>query len=187
MTRRRAHVPQRALYFVGCEGLGERAYAALINKIARSKDLHLSVQGELLNPGAGDPLALVNRAVERLAHKRKHRTSYKHAAIFLDSDRANDTPNRTNQAIRTAEEHAIQLVWQKPNLEAVLLRHLAGCQLLQPIAERSLIELQRRWPEYNKSGLSADKLGRKIGYDQIVQAAQVEDDLREFLMCIGLI
>ena len=171
MRRRRPLIRQRELYFVGCEGDGERAYVALLNTLAQDRGLHLWIQAEPLNPGAGDPLALVERAVERLAHKRRNGVRYRHKAIFLDWDRAEETPERTQRAIRLSQQKGIQLVWQRPNLEAVLLRHLDGCQQLDPPADRSLIELQKRWPEYQKSGISGVKLWRRIGFDAVMQSS----------------
>ncbi|MCW5699137.1 MAG: hypothetical protein KIT00_04790 [Rhodospirillales bacterium] len=185
--RRRPIVPQRKLYFAACEGDGERAYVALLNRLAGDRRLHIWIHGEPLNPGAGDALAMVERACERLAFRRRKGATYGHAVLFLDSDTAENTPERTQRAWSTAQEHGIQLIWQRPNLEAVLLRHLGGCERLQPPATQSFVELQRRWPEYDKRGISADKLARRIGYPQVVQASQVEPDLQAFLLKIGLI
>jgi hypothetical protein len=186
MTRRRP-IPQRDLFFAGCEGACERAYVALLNIVAEMRGLHIWIQGELLNPGAGDPLALVERALDRIAHKRRHRgTSYRHAAVFLDADRAGETRQRSATARQLAAQEGLQLIWQVPNFEAMLLRHLNGCRDLRPPAERSLADLQRQWPDYDKSTISADKLARRIGYPQIVQATEVENELRAFLQRVGL-
>jgi len=183
----RRRIPQRGLFFAGCEGDSERAYVALLNKLAEMRGLHVWVHGEPLNPGAGDPLDLVARAVQRLGQRRRQGTIYRHVAVFLDADTRDQSPQRTQDAQRLAQDYGVQLVWQIPNHEAVLLRHLDGCQSLRPDASRSLAELTRRWPEYEKSGISADKLARRIGYEQVVQAAGVEPELREFLRLLGLI
>ena len=179
--------PQRTLYFAGCEGDCERAYVTLLNKIAALRGLHVWIHGEPLNPGAGDPLALVARAVERLGQTRRQGTIYRHVAVFLDADTLHQSPQRTLDARRLAHDYGFQLVWQNPNLEAVLLRHLDGCQYLRPDGSRSLAELKRRWPEYDKSGISADKLAHRIGYQEVERAASVEPELREFLRMVGLI
>jgi hypothetical protein len=136
---------------------------------------------------AGDPLALVERAVERLAHKRRRGAVYRHAVVFLDVDRAGEAPERAQRARSLAQEQRMLLVWQRPNLEGMLLRHLNGCQHLQPPAAQSLVELQRRWPEYDKSGISAEKLARRIGYPEILQATAVEQELGEFLHLVRLL
>lgn len=182
----RRRIPQRNLYFAGCEGDSERAYVALLNKLAESLGLHIWIHGEPLNPGAGDPLDLVARAVERLGQRRRQGVIFRHVAVFLDSDTRDQSPKRTQDARRLALDYRVQLVWQIPNHEAVLLRHLDGCQSLRPDATRSLAEIKKRWPEYNKSSISADKLARRIGHDHVVKAAGVEPELREFLRQVGL-
>lgn len=185
--RRRAAVPQRTLYFAGCEGDGERAYIALLNKLAGERRLHVWIHGEPLNPGAGDPLALVQRAAERLAHKRRQGAVYRQAVVFLDADTSSDAPERTQRAQKMATTMGLHLIWQRPNLEAVLLRHLEGCQSLHPPADQSLVELRRRWPDYDKSGISADRMAHRIGFEQVVQAAKVESELAEFLRIVSFI
>ncbi len=183
----RRRIPQRGLYFAGCEGDSERAYVALLNKLAELRGLHVWIHGEPLNPGAGDPLDLVARAVERLGQRRRQGAIYRHVAVFLDADTRDQSPQRTQDAQRLAQDYAVQLVWQIPNHEAVLLRHLEGCQSLRPDASRSLVELKKQWPEYDKRGISADKLARRISYQHVVQAARVEPDLKDFLRLLGLI
>ncbi len=160
---------------------------ALLNRLAELRQLHIWIHGEPLNPGAGDPLELVARAVGRLGQRRRQGAIYRHVAVFLDADTRDRSPNRTRDAQRLAQDYGVQLIWQIPNHEAVLLRHLDGCQTLRPDASRSLTELKKRWPEYDKSGISADKLARRIGYQHVVQAAGAEPELREFLRLVGLI
>jgi len=179
--------PQRSLFFAGCEGDSERAYVARLNQLAEARGLHIWIHGGPLNPGAGDPLALVQKAVQQLQDKRRRGTRYRYAAILLDADTRDQDPERARQVQLEARKVDIQLVWQNPNHEAVLLRHLDGCQNLRPDARQSLAELKKRWPEYDKSGISADKLSQRIGYQQIVRAANVEPELGTFLRRIGLV
>lgn len=179
--------PQRRLFFAGCEGDSERAYVQLLNNLAEQRGLHIAIRAEPLNPGAGDPYAIMARAVERLAHRRKQGALFQHVAVFLDSDTSALSPERTRGAEALAAFSKIQLIWQRPNHEAVLLRHLDGCLELRPDAARSLAELKKRWPEYDKSGISAEELSRRIDYPQIVQAANTEPELRQFLRIVGLL
>lgn len=187
MRRRRPPIPQRTLHFVGCEGESERAYVALLQKLADSRSLHVHLHGELLKPGAGDPLSLVDLAIDRLKIRRSRGAHYRHVAILLDDDKSAEAPARSRQAIDLARRNDIRVVWQRPNFEAVLLRHLAGCAQLQPSADRSLAELQRHWPEYDKRGISAAMLARRIDFGEVAQAAAVEPDLAELLRAIGLV
>lgn len=185
--RRRPLIPQRRLAFVGCEGDSELAYVALLNDVASARSIHIRFHAESLNPGAGDHCALVERAAERLAMRKRRGTRYVATAVLLDRDRWGISPARDERATVLAEKHGLRLVWQRPNHEAVLLRHLEGCQALQPPAHLSLEELQKRWPEYDKGGMTAAKLSRRIGYQQILQACEVETELRELLQRMGMV
>lgn len=185
--RRRPHIPQRRLAFVGCEGDSELAYVALLNDIASARSIHIRFQAERLNPGAGDHCALVERAAEHLATRKRRGTRYVVAAVLLDRDRWGLSPTRDAHATVLAAKHGLLLVWQQPNHEAVLLRHFEGCQALQPPAHASLEYLQKLWPEYDKSGMTAAKFSRRIGYQQILQACEVETELREFLQRMGML
>jgi hypothetical protein len=43
------------------------------------------------------------------------------------------------------------LIWQEPCHEAVLLRHVAGCDQLRPQTSAAAIaELRKCWPDYQK-------------------------------------
>ena len=86
----------------------------------------------------------------------------------------------------TAQGGIDHLIWQAPDHEAVLLRHLPGCETMRPPAGASLAALRRQWPEYEK-GLSAQQLAERIDLPQVQQASAVEADLRRFLLAIGLI
>ena len=185
--RRRPLIPQRRLAFVGCEGDSELAYVALLNDIATARSVHIRFQAEALNPGAGDHCALVESAAARLGHRKRQGTRYAATAVLLDRDQWGTSSARDARSIAVAGRYGLLLVWQRPNHEAVLLRHLDGCQALQPPAPVSLDELKKRWPEYNKGAMTAARLGARIGYRQIVQACTVEAELRAFLQRMGMV
>jgi hypothetical protein len=73
--RRRRLIPQRRRVFLGCEGESERGYCALLSRLleARRRDVHLDIV--LLQPGGGDPLALVELASRRIAEGERKRDS----------------------------------------------------------------------------------------------------------------
>ena len=185
--RRRPLIPERKLAFVGCEGDSELAYVALLNDIATARGLHIRFQAEALNPGAGDHCALIERAATRLLHRKRQGTRYVATAVLLDRDQWGVSPERDTRSTAIAGKQRLLLLWQRPNHEAVLLRHLDGCQALQPPAAASLTELRRRWPEYDKAGITAAMLGRRIGYQQVLQACTVEAELRELLQRMGMV
>ena len=75
MSRRAPRIrPRRPI--LGCEGSSENGYGALLDRLARDIDaLHLHIHHEILQPGAGDPLALVQRAIERIANLQRRRAT----------------------------------------------------------------------------------------------------------------
>ena len=172
MRRRRIARPQRRPVFLGCEGESERGYGTLIGRLRDElrRDLHLDVT--LLRPGGGNPLALVELACLKIAHNERNRdTRYSVKAILLDSDKLGLNHARDQNMLRIAQAAGLHLLWQEPSHEALLLRHLDGCQTLRPhSAAAALTELIRRWPDYSK-GSSADRLSTRIGAQQIAAAA----------------
>ena len=187
MKRRlRLVIPQRRRIFLGCEGESERGYGAHIGRLLenRRRDMHLHVV--LLKPGGGDPLALVELAQRRIAEgERKTESPYVHRAMLIDADRLGQAPLRDAQIAPIAQASRIRIIWQRPCHEALLLRHLEGCQQLQPpTSPQALAELRQRWPEYVK-GMPALRLADRIDHDAILRALQVEAELGGFLSDIG--
>jgi hypothetical protein len=185
MTFRRGTIPPKAPVFLGCEGAGEVSYGALLEHCVRSMaTVHVHIQPVSLNPGAGDPLALVEKALQCIQKHDRERVRYKVRAILLDSDRVGQTPDRDRRALQLAQESDLQLIWQRPRHEAFLLRHLDGCQQLRPDAAQCFLRLAREWPEYRKP-MSMAALAERISIDHINRAANVEPELQTFLRRIG--
>jgi len=75
MKPRRPFIPQRKPIFVGCEGYSESAYVALIQDFARDFDLPIHLQVSVLAPGAGDPLARIQKANREIKKLRENRSN----------------------------------------------------------------------------------------------------------------
>jgi hypothetical protein len=145
--------------------------------------VHLHIHSEILQPGAGDPLALVRRAAERIADIERRRVPFVVKAVLLDRGSA----QKSVAASRFARQNGIHyLIWQDPDHEGFLLRHLPGCHDRRPPRGRSLATIQQEWPEYQK-GMSALELARRINLDRVRAACAVENDLRLFLQRLGLL
>lgn len=184
MTRRAPHIPQWRRIFVGCEGRSELGYATLLARIARElPDVHIHIDARVLQPGAGDPFALVTRAAQVIANEEERREPYAIKAVLLDMGAA-----QINAAASTAAtRHGIRyLIWQSPDHEALLLRHLPRCQQRRPPRGASLAALRGEWADYEKGG-SAQQLAARITLDGIRQACAVEADLQAFLAAIGIL
>lgn len=187
MRKRRSSILLRRPVFVGCEGESESGYAGLLQDMIREANVPVHLLIADLGIGAGDPFSRVEMAVRKLEQLRRTRTAPPERFILLDSDQAESDRNRATAARNLAVLNSIQIVWQRPCFEAVILRHLPRCATRRPPdspeAERAL---RREWADYRKPMARAD-LARKIDLAAILQAAGVEPELNAMLRCIGLL
>jgi hypothetical protein len=125
----------------------------------------------------------MQRAVQRIAELERRRAPFVHKAILLDWGSAQK--NQEAQALASANgiEHVI---WQAPDHEAFLLRHIEDCQQLRPPAGASMAALQRKWPNYRK-GQTQIQLAQRIALSDIKKTCTVEPELRRFLLAIGML
>jgi hypothetical protein len=181
MRRRRTIQPRTPIY-LGCEGESEVGYGALLNRLVNEHpSIHLHIHVEKLQPGAGDPHALVKRAVQRITNLERRRETFAHKAVLLDRG----VLQKNQEAQTLAAQHGIGLIWQYPDHEAFLLRHLEGLQQNRPPVGTSLAALRKAWPNYQK-GRTQIQLAERIDMVSIHQARQVEPDLDIFLTAIGI-
>lgn len=177
----RSLIPQRRRIFLGCEGESERAYGVRLQQLVDEQHRTIYIDTVLLQPGGGDPLALVECAVVKSGQRSGQRGAYLAQAILLDRDRLGQAPDRDAQLSALAAKHRLKLIWQETCHEALLLRHLNDCHDLRPQSSRiAFAELQRRWPDYQKNA-PASVLASRIDRAAVLRAAAVEDGLRAFL------
>ncbi|MFA7504698.1 MAG: RloB domain-containing protein [Burkholderiaceae bacterium] len=174
--------------FVGCEGESERSYGAFLTRLIEEGELAVHLDTVVLQPGGGDPCAIVELAVQRIAQKQKNRGEpYDRKIVLLDADRLGAVPDRDQRLLQISRREDLHLVWQRPCHEAMLLRHIDGCaQLAPPDSTAAVRELRRRWDDYRK-GMSAARLAERLDLDAVARAAAVENDLAVFLAEIGLV
>jgi hypothetical protein len=176
--------PRRRV-FLGCEGESELGYAGVLQWFLDSSGSHVYLDAVTLEPG-GDPLALIERAKDRIEQRQQAHGSYEKHAVLLDADRLGQKPDRDARIAGLVKSPRILLLWQDPCHEALLLRHLTGsAQRRPPQSDDAIAELCRHWPEYEK-GMSAWGIRKRIGNQQIRQAMTVEPDLRAFLNSLGI-
>lgn len=180
----RRPIPQRKRIFVACEGESEQSYAAVLARLIEPHHRRIHLDAVLVQPGGGDPLAIVERAA-RLLQDRVRRLGRYHAhAVLLDGDKLGLVPDRDRQIAPLAARHRLLLIWQEPCHEALLLRHVEGCERLRPADTHRAVEaLLRRCPNYRK-GMPASRLTAFIDETGVRRAADVEPALREFLSLI---
>lgn len=186
--RRRAARPQRVRIFVGCEGESEQGYIALLQRLADAAGLALHLDTVVLQPGGGDPLAIVELAARRMTQReRQSGVPYAHRAILLDADKRGQQPQRDDRATVIAAGAEITLLWQEPCHEALLLRHLPNCaQLRPPQTPVACQQLVQRWPNYRKP-MPAARLAERIDAASLARVRVVEGALAGFLVAIGLL
>jgi hypothetical protein len=187
MRERRSSIPLRRPVFVGCEGESESGYAGLLQDMIRAANVSVHLLIADLGIGAGDPFSRVAMAVRKLEQLRRTRTAPFDRFVLLDSDQADSDRDRAIAARSLALQNGIQIVWQRPCFEAVILRHLPRCATRRPPdSAEAKRALHREWTDYEKPMARAE-LARKIGLAAILQAADVEPELNTMLRCIGLL
>jgi hypothetical protein len=180
-------VPQRRRLFVGCEGESEQGYTALLGRIAESLRIPVHLDAVLLQPGGGDPLALVELAVQRASERSARRGTYEGTFILLDDDKLRIAPDRDAQIAPLAQSAGLVLIWQHTCHEALLLRHLEGCAQRRPgNTQLALAALGQEWQAYRK-GLPATRLAERIDHLALTRAAAVEPKLADLLTAAGLL
>jgi hypothetical protein len=178
--------PPRRRFFLGCEGQSERSYGALLQRLADEiPQLHIHI--ELHDLRGGDPLAIVQAAITRLAWQIRSRGAFEASALLLDADRRGQEPERDARIEPLAQQNSLLLVWQRPCHEALLLHHLPNCQGLAPQnSSAAHFHLRRVWSVYQKP-MSARQLRARIGLAELVQAATVESELADLLRLLGFL
>lgn len=184
----RRFIPQRRRLFVGCEGESEQGYVALLARLIEEVQVAVHLDAVLLQPGGGDPLALMEQAAARADERERRRGDpYERRFVIIDDDKLGQTPERDQRIVGVAAAAGLQIVWQRPCHEALLLRHLEGCgQLRPPSTPIARQQLGARWPDYGKA-MPAARLAQRLDRAAVVRAAAIEPELAIFLLQIGLI
>lgn len=180
MGKRRT-VPRRKRVFVGCEGESEQSYVQFLYDLIREKGLNFHLEVVLLQPGSGDAMACVRKAL-RERQRRTSRGDFVASFLFLDSDRAGDRPLIDAHC----SDNEIKIVWQIPCFEAFLLRHWVGHESDSP-ANCSLakIALTKLWPNYRKNTAKI-VLAKFFSKEHVLRAATITPGLAVFLTAMGL-
>ncbi len=179
--------PQRKVVFLGCEGASEHAYGQLLNKLLRDRSLAHRLEVRKLNPGAGSPEAMVTQAIKRIAEFERNRDRLVARWLLIDQDVVTSNPARKAQIDANAQSQRIQIIWQNPCHEAMLLRHLPNApRTTLTTAAHAGRAIQRVWPGYQK-GMDSTQLVARLDQAALQRAASVEPILCSLLQSLGLI
>lgn len=172
LRRPRPDRVQLARYFVGTEGMGERALARWIESLCGDAGHKMWFHVPATGPGGGSTLDVVQRTLTN--RNRSHRGPYSGTLVFLDEDRRRfDGP----AAEVLARREGIHLIWQTPNIEGLLLRLFPGQESRRPPADQTSRALERYWPNYKKNEISAADLKERFSLSDLQRAAQFDNNL----------
>ncbi len=187
MIGRRGRIPSRSRIYLGCEGASEVGYGQRILDLAGDAGLHIHIDTDDLGMRGGTPRSRIEIAIQRIRKKESTRNSFAHRAVLIDFDQIDNNQQELSRVSRMAQEEGIQIIWQRPCHEALLLRHLSGCDDRRP-PTTALAEAQLKieWPEYRKP-MNRARLAHRIGTAELRRAANVEPELSAFLNAIRFI
>ena len=118
MPRRRRVAPRRII-FIGVEGPSERAFVQLLARCCDDAGQHLHLDVKPAN--GGDSVAVVEDAKRRL-ERHPAKAEIERKLVLLDRDRIEQDLEAGRDACALASKSKIEIIFQDPNLEGLLLR-----------------------------------------------------------------
>lgn len=179
----RTPVEPRRVVFIGVEGKSDRAFARFLQRCCDKEGLYLHLAIKTGN--GGDSVDVVKEMTRHLT-KRPVKQDISAKLVLLDSDRIEQDRQAGRDAQAVAYESGLEIIFQNPNLEGLLLRLHQGYENRQIAADNSMAELCKVWPEYRKSSLTADRLGKRFGVSDVRRAARHDEELRKLLEMLSL-
>ena len=178
--RRRSVEPRRVI-FIGVEGKSDQAFARFLGRCCEEAGLHLHLD---VKPGSGgDSVAVVEEAVRHLRNSGKG--NIRNRLVLLDRDRIKQDLQAGRDAQTIASKAKLEIIFQEPNLEGLLIRLHRGQENRRIAAENAMVELRKVWPEYSKQ-LTADQLSKRFTLSDVQRAAQHDSGLQRLLEVLGL-
>ena len=181
--RRLSPVKFRRVIFIGVEGKSDRAFAKFLRRCCDKDGLHLHLK--IATGYDGRSVVVVQEAT---CHLTKHSDNKDISAklVLLDRDRIEQDRQAGRDAQAVASESGLKIIFQNLNLEGLLIRLHEGYESRQIATGDSMAELQKVWPEYRKSSLTADQLIGRFDVSDVRRAARHDEELRKLLEMLGL-
>ena len=180
--RRRVQVEPRRVIFIGVEGKSERAFARFLARCCEEAGLHLHL--DVKSGSGGDSLSVVQEIGRRL-ERHPGRRELKDKVVLLDRDRIDQDVRAGRDARVLASKLSIDIVFQEPNLEGLLLRLHPGHERRRIPPNETMKEVQKVWPEYRKPP-TANLLRRRFDLSSLRRAARFDPELTRLLAVLGL-
>ncbi len=180
---RRGHsIPTRRAIFISVEGASDRAFVQFLGKWCKRKERHLSLKVKPAN--GGNSVDVVKDAIGYLS-KSSAEKEFRQRLVLLDSDRIPQDMQSKRDASALASKDKIEVIWQTPNLEGLLVRLHPGHEDRQLQASIAKTELKKLWPEYDKS-LTVQQLEHRFDLDGLRRAAKYDMYLQRLLAILEL-
>ena len=176
MGRRGPRIEPRRVIFIGTEGRSERAFVQFLRHYCDEAGprVHLRVK----SGSGGGSVAVIRDAARYLKRLGKEDIGAK--LVLLDRDRV------VQDERAEASKSKLEIIFQDPNLEGVLLRLHEGRESRQIVTSSAKIELRKMWPGYDKSSLTADRLRQRFAAADVRRAARYDEQLARLLGILGL-
>ena len=183
--RRTKPVEPRRVIFIGVEGKSDLAFTRFLQSCCDEEGLHLHLK---VTKGSGGDSVSVVREADRYLKMHPGRGDISHSLVLLDRDRYPQDVQAGRDPQALASKAKLEIIFQNPNLEGLLLRLHQGHESRIIAADDSMAELRKVWPEYGKSQslLTADELKRRFTVSDLRRAASYDQELRRLLDVLGL-
>ena len=130
--------------------------------------------------------ARMQRARIEVEHRQRRRAEFAFKAVLHDSDQVDNHPQRREMAENIGRVSGINIIWQFPCHEALLLRHFEGFERRRPATKLEIEALLRQvWPGYQKP-ITRVQIARMLSFAHVQRAARNEPALLALLRRIGL-
>ena len=182
MPRRRPVAPRQVI-FIGVEGKSDQSFTRFLQFCCDGEGLHLHLN--VRTGSGGDSVSVVREAARRL-QRHQDRKVISHRLVLLDRDRYAQDVQAGRDAQVVASRSKLEIIFQNPNLEGILLRLHPGHERREIAAGDSMAELRKVWSDYRKSSLTADQLNRRFDVSDLRRAARHDKALRRLLDVLGL-
>ena len=123
MRGRRRPVRPRRSFFIAGEGQSERPFARFLQHLCDEAGLHVHL--DIKPQDGGGSVAVIEQAGRWLKRNRSGR-EYQARLVLLDRDRIEAEPQEGIQARSVAARYKLEIVFQDPNLEGLLVRLHTG-------------------------------------------------------------
>ena len=178
--RRRSIEPRRVI-FIGVEGKSDQAFARFLGRCCEEAGLHLHL--DVRAGSGGDSVAVVEETARYL--RRSGKSNIRNRLVLLDRDRIKQDLQAGRDAQMVASRAKLEIIFQDPNLEGLLIRLHKGQENRKIAADKAIAELRKVWPGYSKPP-TADQLSQRFALSDVQRAAQHDSGLQRLLEVLGL-